>query len=47
MYTLEFYILDREFTDEVKFFIKNLKNSDVLEVEIIVEFSNEKTSLYT
>ena len=46
LYTLEFYLLDREFTDEVKFFAKNLKYSDDIEVEIIVEFSNEKTSLY-
>lgn len=42
----EFYSLDREFTDEVKFFADNLKFTDHVEVEIIVEFSNEKTSVY-
>ena len=41
----EFYALDREFTDEVKFFVKNLKFSENLEIEIIVEFSNEKASI--
>lgn len=46
IFFLEFYALDREFTDEVKFFVKNLKYSENLDVEIIVEFSNEKTALF-
>ena len=44
---LEFHLLDRDFTDEVIFYAKNLKYSDNLEVEIIVEFSNIDTSLST
>ena len=47
IFLLEFHLLDRDFTDEVIFYAKNLKYSDNLEVEIIVEFSNIDTSLST
>ena len=37
-FILEFHVLDRDYTDEVKFFAENLKFSSTIEVEIIVEF---------
>ena len=40
-------MLDREFTDEVKFIAKNIKYNDHLEIEIIVQFSHEKTPLHS
>ena len=36
-------MLDRDFTDEVKFFAENLKFLDTIEVEIIIEFVPDNT----
>ena len=38
-------MLERDHTDIVTFHAHNLKYSDAIEVEIIVEFSNEETAL--
>lgn len=39
---LEFHSLDRDFTDEVKFYAENLRFTNSIEVEIIVEFSTDE-----
>ena len=42
---LEYHLLERDYTDEVKFYVYNLKYTDSIEVEIIVEFSNDDNTL--
>ena len=42
---LEYHMLERDHTDIVTFHAHNLKYSDAIEVEIIVEFLNEETVL--
>lgn len=41
----EFYPIDREFTDEIKFFLRNIRVDRQTEIEIICEFSNAQSTI--